>query len=215
MSTIRFRTGAVTLALMLVSAAASQTMIYVDADASGPTHDGTSWCSAYTGVQEALAAAASDPNIGEIHIAGGVYRPTAQFDPGTPRTETFDLLNGVALRGGYAGCGETDPNERDLELHETTLSGDLLGNDDPNALPQANDPLRSDNAFHVVRSIGTNASAVLDGLTISGGHADSSENGRGGGVVCDDSTVTLTDCTFVWNWARYDGGMHSDSGAPH
>jgi len=37
------------------------------------------------------------------------------------------LINGVALKGGFAGVGVIDPDVRDIDLYETILSGDLLG----------------------------------------------------------------------------------------
>ncbi|MHC4087993.1 MAG: hypothetical protein ACYSU5_22725 [Planctomycetota bacterium] len=45
------------------------------------------------------------------------------------RTATFQLINGVAIYGGYAGFGEPNADARDIELYETILSGDLAGND--------------------------------------------------------------------------------------
>ena len=46
------------------------------------------------------------------------------------REVASQLLSGVGLYGGYAGLANPeDPEERDLELHETTLSGDLIGDD--------------------------------------------------------------------------------------
>ena len=108
------------------SATSAQTpeVIYVDASADQAPHDGSSWCQAYLTVSEALVAAEADATITTIRVADGVYVPTVRSDPDTPRTETFQLINGVSLEGGYAGCGATDPDERDIALYETVLSGD-------------------------------------------------------------------------------------------
>ena len=46
------------------------------------------------------------------------------------RAASFTLHAGFTLAGGYAGLGADDPDERDVELYETILSGDLAGNDD-------------------------------------------------------------------------------------
>ena len=74
-------------------------------------------------------------------------------------------------RGGYAGIGAPDPNERNIELHETVLSGDLLGDDPDIADTQAlvNAPGRLDNSLHVV-TIEHADTCVIDGFTIRGGH---------------------------------------------
>ena len=72
--------------------------IYVDRDAPGPTHDGLSWTSAYTTVQDGLDAAIAG---NEIWVAEGVYTPTNT----TGQDATFQLVNGVALYGGFGGYG--------------------------------------------------------------------------------------------------------------
>jgi hypothetical protein len=95
----------------LASLAQAQTVIYVDASASGPVYDGSSWCQAYLEVYEALAVAGPDTTI---RVADGTYPP----DPSglaDPRDATFQLIDGVALEGGYAGCGVADPDDRYVE----------------------------------------------------------------------------------------------------
>ena len=120
-------------------------IIYVDADATG-ANDGSSWADAYQYLGYALDNASSGD---DIHVAQGIYRPSEGY-VAVPdfnwRTTTFQLKNGVTLKGGYAGFSEPDPNARDIELYETILSGDLAGNDitvhDPCDLPK--EPTRSD-----------------------------------------------------------------------
>ncbi len=122
---------AMSAALMLIGSplpARAQGTIYVDADAPGPAHDGLSWSTAYTTVQEALVAAASGD---EIWVAQGVYYP----DEGVGQTDnvltsTFTLTTGVALYGGFApGVDADEWSERDWETYLTVLSGDLEQND--------------------------------------------------------------------------------------
>lgn len=125
--------------LLFAISAQAQSVLYVDINAAGPTHDGSSWCDAYIHLQDALTAAKnSGGTVTEIRVAGGIYRPDRnEASPeGTGNREaTFQLLNGVALRGGYVGCGADDPDERDIALYETILSGDLNGNDDSTGPP--------------------------------------------------------------------------------
>ena len=124
--------GLAVLAVILPAAgepAFAQTVRYVDADATGPTLDGASWCSAFTSPQDALAVASFGD---EIRVANGTYKPDqGAGQTAGDRTASFYLVNGVALRGGYAGCGAADPNVRNFATFETILSGDLSGDDAP------------------------------------------------------------------------------------
>ena len=180
-----------------------KTIIYVDDDAAG-ANDGSSWENAYTFLQEALADANDSKKPVEIRVAQGTYKPNEglvaipEFDW---RTTTFQLINDVTIKGGYAGIGGEDPNARDIRIYETVLSGDLNGDYNPNF---ANN---SENSYHVVTGSGTDDSAVLDGLTITAGNANySSPDMRGGGMYNDSGNPTVTNCTFISNSAGDSGG---------
>ena len=181
--------------------ASAQTVVYVDMNATGPTHDGTSWCQAYLTLDDALAVAGVDT---AIRVADGTYLPSVQSEPGLARTETFQLINEVTLEGGYAGCGADDPDERDVALYETILSGDI-----------GSTGLDTDNSFHVVTGSGTDATAVLDGFTITGGNADRQFLAiSGGGMYNFNGSPTLTRCTFSGNSARSGAGMLNYHSSP-
>ncbi len=114
-----------------IAAARGQPVLFVDSTSPGPVRDGTTWCSAYLFLQDALDAARASPgSIQEIRIADGIYTPDqgASRTPGD-RGSAFRMVNGVAIRGGYAGCGALDPDERDIATYETVLSGDLNRDD--------------------------------------------------------------------------------------
>ncbi len=119
------------LLLSAICTIAPAKTIYVDDDAAG-ANDGTSWSDAYAFLQDALADANSADKPVEILVAQGTYTP----DKGADRTAghreaTFQLINGGRIVGGYAGIRESDPNERNIELYETILSGDLQSDDIP------------------------------------------------------------------------------------
>jgi hypothetical protein len=162
------------------------------------------WCTAYQHLQDALAVAIAGD---EIRVAGGVYKPDrgGNQTPGD-REATFSLISGVAIYGGFAGCGVPDPDERNIAANATLLSGDL-NSDDVGGL---SDPSRNENSYHVVTAIGVDETAVLDGFTISAGNADGSgHQWRGGGGMYNDnhSSPTLTNCAFSDNLAYEGGGM--------
>ena len=186
----------ISIVLMAFLSPSSAKIIYVDANAPGPTHDGSSWANAYKYFQDALADAGSAVKPVEILVAQGIYKPD-QGDGITTgdQTATFQLINGVTLKGGHAGVGESDPNDRDIELYETILSGDLNGDDGPDFANMA------DNSIHVVNGSSTEPNAVLDGLTISDGYVSGMYNYGGSPAVAN--------CTFSDNFANEGGGMYN------
>jgi parallel beta-helix repeat protein len=196
----------------LLAQVCSAATVYVDASAP-PGGDGTSWNSAFPYLQDALAAAAADPNIAEIRVAGGVYRPDrdAAHPSGTgSRTATFRLTSGVALKGGYAGTANpSDPNARDLALYQSVLSGDLAGDDGPNFANNA------ENSYHVVTVNSVGFAGELDGFTISGGNANgATPNNSGGGLYLVSGNPTVTNCMFSGNSGFSGGGVYSSIGSP-
>src|SRR5262245_2676144 len=105
--------------------------LYVD-DNALPGGNGLQWSSAFRRLQDGLDAARLSPRVIEVHVAQGVYRPDQgdQVQPGD-KNASFMLVSGTTLRGGYAGFGANDPDERDVTRFPTVLSGDLLENDQP------------------------------------------------------------------------------------
>ena len=69
------------LALALPQVARADGPIYVDRDAPGPTHDGLSWATAYTDVQDGLDAALPGD---ELWVAEGSTRRRTRPTPETP-----------------------------------------------------------------------------------------------------------------------------------
>jgi hypothetical protein len=128
------------------------------------------------------------------------------------RDETFQLLSGVALMGGYAGFGAPDPDDRDPTTYESALSGDLADNDGPGLFDN-----NEENAMHVVTASFTDSTAVLDGFTITAGHANGSEwpefGTLGAGIVNESGSPTISQCVVTGNFAQYGAGMENLFGA--
>ena len=116
------------ITLILLPSLASAATIYVNHDVIGNNHDGTSWTNAYTDLQTALKNTTS----GDIWVAKGLYKPTTST---SDRSATFQLRNGVALYGGFAGT-ETTRKERDWKTNKTVLSGDIDNDDTTDCHPQ-------------------------------------------------------------------------------
>ncbi|MHC4500691.1 MAG: choice-of-anchor Q domain-containing protein, partial [Planctomycetota bacterium] len=196
-------------------------IIHVDTNAPG-ANEGSSWADAFNYLQDALTAAAGGD---EIRVAQGIYKPDqgAGVTPGD-RTATFQLINAVAIKGGYGGFSEPDPNVRDIYEYETILSGDLSGNDAgaSESMDLLIEPSRDENSFHVVTGTGTGPSTILDGFTISGGNANGSYPAHNGGGMYNKygASPTVVNCTFRRNSARSRGGgmyvsMYSDPVLSH
>ena len=181
--------------------AAQATTVYVNQSAVGQ-NNGQSWADAFTILQSALDAAISGD---EIWVAQGTYKPTSEYGVGSDRYKHFEMRNGVAIYGGFAGM-ESERSQRDWKKHQTILSGDI-----------GNEGNTDDNCYNVFCNYNIDGTAVLDGFTITAGNA----NGgmvpycEGGGMYNYSSSPTLTNITFSGNNAYVcGGGMYNDSSSP-
>ena len=168
-------------------------VIYVDVNAIG-SNTGMSWDNAYFDLQTALERARQGCGS-EIWVAAGTYLPTTYID-WEHLDVAFELVNGVALYGGFAGT-ETSRSQRNWITNETILSGiDLSG-------------WPSD---QVVSGSDVNGTAVIDGFTITmgvygiyldGGSPTIKHNKiteTGDGIHCEDhSSPNITNCQIQNN----------------
>jgi len=170
--------------------------------------DCDSWANACT-LQYALSRAVSGD---EIWVKAGVYYP------GTNRTDTFTLKNGVALYGGFEGT-ENSRNQRNWQANLTILSGDIDHDDintDGNNIAETWNDVKGANAYHVVSSVVTDNTAVLDGFVITAGLATGPwPSERGGGVFNSGGSPKITNVIFSGNYAtNYGGGMSNMTSSP-
>jgi len=180
-------------------------VLYVNAAAGGQDY-GTTWTDAYHNLHQALATAAAPGTIAEqIWVASAVYTPAG---PGGDREATFRLVSGVTLYGGFSGA-ETELAQRDPARHLTTLSGDLNADDHTGGTP-------AENCYHVVTSVGTSRTAVVDGFVISGGNADAQTwpHNSGGGILNQGGEVRFFGCRIAGNAADFGGGIFNKNAEP-
>ena len=181
---------------------------YVKPVASG-TGDCLGWANACT-LQTGLTSATSGY---DIWVAAGTYKPTTVS---TDRSATFQLKNGVAIYGGFAGT-ETARTQRDPAANLTILSGDIDNNDSqaPIITDLTTVTGNTTNSYNVVT--GTN-NAILDGFTITAGYANGdtcpNKDCYGGGIYNYSSSPELINIIFSGNWATYGGGMFNENSHP-
>jgi hypothetical protein len=200
------RRGSARLALVVVAAlgmlafawagpARAQGVKYVEPGGSG---DCSSWANA-CGLQAALDSAVSGD---EIWVAKGVYKP------GSDRTATFRLKDGVGVYGGFDG-DETLRDERDTNPSDTVLSGDVgIGG------------YKADNSYNVVTAGGTSPGTVLDGFVVRDGYASTTTFPYfvGAGIYNDGGSPTLSNLLITGNEASAPtsagagGGMYNSGG---
>ncbi|MCU0335391.1 MAG: hypothetical protein MUF62_10160 [Chitinophagaceae bacterium] len=194
-----YRTGTDLVSATVNILAVATPILYVNAQATG-TGNGLSWQNAFTRLEQALNS--TQPGVSQVWVARGTYRPTTN----TNRDSAFIMRNNLAIYGGFAG-GETTLSQRNWRVNATVLSGDIgvAGN-------------RADNSFSVVRNNNNslNATAVLDGFTITGGNANKGDyvGNRGGGIFNRLSSPTIANCIITGNSAaEYGGGIFNEQGS--
>jgi len=167
-------------------------IVHVDAANGNDAAWGGSWAGAVRTLQTGLSLAAEYEC--DVWVAAGTYYPSEVDDPAA----SFVLFPGARVYGGFAG-DETAVDERDWLANVTVLSGDI-------GVPGAID----DDSLHVVTGAD---GALLDGLTVTRGHARAELGAYdGGGLWLMDGAMQLVHCTFEDNRASDGLGLVGDIG---
>ena len=144
----------VILGLALSTGPAAADRYFVDQPVNGGNGNGSDWPNAFEDLQDALDVAIVGD---EVWVAAGTYVPTAQTDPTDARSATFELVDGVAIFGGFSG-GETSLEQRNPD---PVTNGCVLDGFDG-----------ASNVYHVVTAEDVDDGTVLDGFTVTRGVAD-------------------------------------------
>ncbi|WP_149241899.1 S8 family serine peptidase [Dyadobacter sp. 32] len=196
-------------------------ILYVNVGATG-IQNGLTWADAFTSLQAALDVAHLCTQITQIRVAKGSYYPEkdrfGQTAPSNARVKSFIMRNNLAIYGGFFGNEGAgyDLSQRDMISNKTILNGNIQ---------QDGDPLN--NAYHVILNVPTfgialDASAVLDGFTVTGGMANVTgannslvfPNSFGGGMFNYDSSPIIRNCSFESNEAKAGGGLDNMFASP-
>ena len=193
----RFLRSAALAGALLAAPSALADTIFVDANLATGLGDGSSWVNAFQGEHGLRAALATATSGDKVFVADGRYLPSSIAN----RADSFSLMNGVEIYGGFLG-GESNEFERPPSgVAPSVLDGDLAGNDGSNVF--------TDNSYHLIRTTGTNTTAVIDGFVVRGGNSNlgSGNNDRGGGIlIIGGVSPTIRNCEFIANRCTFGGG---------
>ncbi|NOG54991.1 MAG: right-handed parallel beta-helix repeat-containing protein [Planctomycetes bacterium] len=154
-------------------------IVFVDVDAVSGNNDGSSWADAYVSLQDALAGGQGT----EVWVAAGTYAPAP---PNGSQALAFALRDNLGIYGGFSGT-ENAREQRDPVMHETVLSGDLNGDDQPGWFNM------QDNSDQVITANGVSETAILDGFTITSARVTSAS---GAAVIVIDASPIIRNCSI-------------------
>lgn len=214
-----------------VSVMAQSKIYYVSPNGTG---DGSSWKSTMK-LADALNTAKAGDQIWvqgfETITKDTITKDSVYFVPEDQKVTGFTLKSGVQLYGGFAGT-EKSINDRETlgkpyqMKFRSVLSGDLNNDDEvdnTNLIFPAN-TTRTDNATHVLSvdmapSSGSNNNTyptVINGFTITGGHADGTSEKGGGIYISGDNSngggnFRIERCFLFNNYATHGGAVYVDA----
>ena len=164
---------------LTLACAASATTRYVDVNCASPTPPYTNWAKASTNIQAAIDVAVTGD---EIVVTNGVYASGGKAVSGT-------MTNRVAVNKRIALRSVNGPQYTVIQGHQ---------------LPGTN------NGDGAIRCVYLTTGASLSGFTLTGGATritgDYANERCGGGLWCDTSNPSVSNCVVVGNSATGNGG---------
>lgn len=192
-------------------------VLYIDAECTEPSHDGSSWAKAFRSLNNALAycAALSSGNVDgvyennqnwsvplsnidffEIRVLEGDLWPRYAFTNNDPKTATVSvpaMASGkpVNIYGGYHRTTDNNTVVRDPLTYRSIINGNTEGKDITQGL------------YHCI-TVEQGAKLVLDGFHVINGYAagEASRQYGAGLLAHAGSTVTVRNCIFENNTAQ-------------
>ena len=194
-------------------------VLYIDAECTEPSHDGSSWAKAYRSLNNAIAYCAdlsSGSVIGyyngsersesldnidsfEIRVLEGDLWPRYAFTNNDPKTATITVPKTASgktiyIYGGYHR-DETDPNRNTAVRDPLTYRSIINGNTEAKDITQG--------LYHCI-TVEQRANVVFDGFHVINGYAagEASRQYGAGLLAHAGSTVTVRNCIFENNTAQ-------------
>ena len=183
------------------SSLANAARCYVNPACTGSKHDGKSWSTGFTTIQEAIASGA-----GEVWVAKGTY------SLGSQRNSTFQLRKGCALFGGFAG-DEPQRDQRDWQKNKTVLNG----NGAYHVVTGADDAVLDGFTVTGGNGLGGEGSGPPPGAGGKGsaihmtpeGILAGANSGSGAGMLNFQAAPTIRNCIFENNQAGKGGAVYN------
>lgn len=185
-------------------------VLYIDAECTEPSHDGSSWANAFRSLNNALAYCAalssgdvvngthnlSEIDFFEIRVLEGDLWPRYAFTNNDPKTATVSvpaMASGkpVYIYGGYHRTTDNNTVVRDPLTYRSIINGNTEGKDITQGL------------YHCI-TVEQGANVVFDGFHVINGYAagEASRQYGAGLLAHARSTVTVRNCIFENNTAQ-------------
>jgi hypothetical protein len=170
------------LFLMVSASLSAQTIVYVNASATG-LNDGSSWTNAYTQLVDAAATAPANAEIWIAQTSNEGYVVTKN----NVRTEHIQITKPLTFVGGFMG---TEMSKSEIVTGQHTIISGELGD---NTILTDN----SNTAFQI-----KNAQVVFQGILFRKFYAKYADDGNSeyGAIVADtNAIVDMSNCSFMQN----------------
>lgn len=175
-------------------------VVYVDINCTEPSHDGSSWGTAFRSLNDALSYLAGLDKTGGnklvVRVLEGDIWPRYAFTNNDPKTATITVpvtVSGetIYIYGGYHRTTDNNTVVRDPLTYRSVINGNPEGKDITAGL------------YHCI-TVAQGAKLVLDGFHVINGYAagEASRQYGAGLLAHAGSTVTVRNCIFENNTAE-------------